>query len=108
MLSLAFGVPFSRKYVDLLFFLFCQVTLSDTLTKIRTLRLPYLLDDVVVWHDGIVITPSRLFRYTSTHVIRFIRGLALEAMFTLLTLKFIPFFLVLWIISELLQRFNIV
>jgi hypothetical protein len=68
MLSLAFGVPFSRKFGHSGFLIYWMMS----------------------WCGMMAL------------------GLALEAMFTLLTLRFIPFFLVLWIISELLQRFNIV
>jgi len=66
------------------------------MTPIDSGTLFHLLDHVVMQYGGTVSRClMRLF-----YVRYFIRGLGLEAMVTILTMKFIPIFLILWIISD--------
>lgn len=98
LVTLAFKLPFNRKCVK-------SFNLGDGYKvyflklQVRSFRLRRFLDASVVRNDGSVRSLYLLCSYNS----RGLRsGLALESMVTLLTIKYIQVFLILWIISKYL------
>jgi hypothetical protein len=97
LLSLAFNLDFTRKYG--LFFTFVVVILISVFFKIRTFRILSFLDAQLCWNASFVSVIPALFPQTIS-IDRICRGLALESLITLLTPRFIPLFMLTWIISE--------
>lgn len=81
-------------------FYYCVHSIIHTVSQVWSIWICHILDDDLVHNVSLVSLATSRFDYYSVLIKRFRRGLAIEAMITILTPRFIPFFLILWIIGE--------